>query len=250
MRIKGAVLIPGKKMLRYHVEIGFYQAMFDPETIVKIKERVGNEISISKNHSDNNYSSATIVDSYILTSKNKTAKELDLPQGTWMIEIEFKNKDEYQFALANSTGFSFQSQFKFKASNGKEYLVKEGFRKMNQLSELLNVDLYIQGGGTSSTGRSEHGHAHFEVKERNSKKKLGDIFLPTLEQWRSLDDRQKLRFIALSNPKGTISKRERKAIVHWLDIDNESNLISSIQEWNKVNKDNHRAFQMPIEIKV
>lgn len=250
MRFRGPLLIPGVKMLRYHVEIGFYEAVFENDTILKIKKRVGADIKINKNHTEEIYQSAKMVKSFILSESNRTEQDEDLPNGTWIVEIEFSDSSEYDTALNNSAGFSFQSQFIAKGLDGKEYTVNEGFRRMNQLSELLNVDLYIQGGGTASTGRSEHGHAHFEIKEKGTRRKIGDLFLPTLMQWRDFNNKQKVEFLKASNVPANLSKREMKAIYLWLTMDNEANLISSILEWNKVNKDNHRAFQIPIEIKI
>lgn len=250
MQFRGPVLIPGIRMLRYHEEIGFYEAVFEINTILKIKNRVGTTIKINKNHTEDIYHSAKVIDSFILDESNRLEIDKELPDGTWMVIVAYSDQEEYEYAIRNSTGFSFQGQFKIKAENGREYTINEGFRRMNQLSELLNVDLYIQGGGTMSTGRSEHGAAHFEVKEKGSRNKIGDLFLPTLESWRGFTEKEKLQFLSIKNAKQKLSKREKKAISLWLSLDNEKNLISSITEWNRVNKDNTRAFQMPINIKI
>lgn len=245
-RIINAVLIPNFLMTRYNPKIGFYEAIFSPETIELYKKKFDNDniTELSINHSDEILENTKLSDSFLITTENQ--KQLDesfshLPLGTWMIEYTISNESEVKLIEdLKLKGFSVEGEFTVEDENGKQFSIIEKFRIMNKISELLSFNIYVQGGSTEGAGRNEHGEAHFELKEKNSGKKLGKIFMPTKEKWISCNRKERIELLVVENGK-QLSKREKKVLVEWLEINNSENLLKCHSEWNEVNKFNNRT---------
>lgn len=158
-----------------------------------------------------------------------------------MIEYELNNEEVWSKIINGElNGFSVEGRFTLTDDYGINHTVIEPFRIMNKLSELLSFNIYVQGGSTEGAGRNEHGDAHFDLKEKNSGKKIGKIFMPSLDIWIKSNRKDRMNFLTVD--KGIdISKREKKIFLEWLENDNNENLIRCHKEWNEADKDNNRV---------
>jgi hypothetical protein len=247
IKIVGAVLIPNFIMTRYNPQIGFYELSISPETIALYKEKFDNDniTDLSINHTSEILKNTKLSDSFLITTENQN--QLDesfshLPLGTWMIEYTITNESDTELIESfKLTGFSIEGKFTIVDENGKQFSVTEKFRIMNKISELLSFNIYVQGGSTEGAGRNEHGEAHFELKEKNSGKKLGKIFMPTKDKWISYNRKERLELMIVENGR-QLSKREKKILVEWLEINNSENLLRCHSKWNEINKFNNRTL--------
>lgn len=246
-KLLGPIMIPDFKILRYHDEIGYYELVCKSEQIEKFRNKFHldkKEKNLNLNHSSEIYDGAVLSQSFLITDDNRQAlpeKFKDLPNGTWMIELTFKREDyANQIVELNLNGFSISATFNVKGVDGKSYEVHEKFRIMNKLSDLLSFNIYVQGGSTDGAGRNEHGAAHFELKEKNTNKGLGKIFMPSLDEWNKLDNKSRIKLMLVHNG-ADITSKEKKAMVRWLEINDNENLLRCHKEWNENNKFNNRV---------
>lgn len=246
-KILGPVMIPDFKMARYHHEIGFYETYFTAETIEQYKRQFHedqNETNLSLQHSSSIYKNAKLTQSFTINENNRLSLPenfIDLPDGTWMLEYTFDSIIDFnKIVELKLKGFSIEGEFTLVGEDGKSYTIHEKFRIMNKISELLSFNIYVQGGSTEGAGRNEHGEAHFELKEKNSSKNLGKIFMPSTELWQKSNLKERIKLMTVHNGK-EISKREKKVLVHWLEINNNENLLRCHSEWNEINKFNNRV---------
>ncbi|MBU2526772.1 MAG: hypothetical protein KKC03_09255 [Bacteroidetes bacterium] len=246
-RILGPVMIPGKKMLRYHDEIGFYELVIPAEAIEFYRnkfhsEKKENRINIQ--HEETVKEGVRLSDSFLIDSNNRQSLPLefqDLPNGTWMIEYTFENPELLiQYENNGMRGFSVEGKFTIEGEDGKKYTIQENFKRMNKLSDLLSFEIWVHGGGAEDCGRKEHGEAHFELKEKNTRRPLGKITMPSLELWLKSDFKQRIELMTVQN-KADISKKDKKGMVRWLELNDNENLLICHKEWNESNKDNKRT---------
>ena len=114
---------------------------------------------------------------------------------------------------------------------------------MNKLSDFSSFNIVVYGGSTDGPGRNEHGLPHFHLLEKNSDKVLGKIDIPLLTKWKESDIKKKLSLITiLDGP--DITKKQKKEIVKWLSDNNNANLMSCQEHWDKVNIDNNRIQEL------
>ncbi len=248
-RILGVAMIPNMEIYRNPNEVinEEHKVYFTADTIAALRQNFhlkdGSD-SFSVNHSDLLVENVKLTKSFLIDSENRNSIPLSfrhLPDGTWMIEYEVNN-EEILLKIINGelTGFSVEGEFTLTDDNGINHTVIERFRIMNKLSELLSFNIYVQGGSTEGAGRNEHGKAHFELKEKNSGKKIGKIFMPSLDIWIQSDRKDRIKFLTVD--KGfDISKREKKIFLDWLEQDNNENLLRCHKEWNEANKFNNRV---------
>lgn len=241
-------MIPDKRMLRYHNEIGFYELSFPADDIKFFKEkfhRNEREKNLNINHNEIVSEGIKISNSYLISEVNRQSLPVtyqDLPNGTWMIECSIDKSEMLEHIEdIGLRGFSIEITFTIKGEDGKKYTVHENFRRINKLSDLLAFEIWVHGGSTYGSGRNEHGEAHFELKEKNTRKPLGKIFMPTMETWLNSMDRTTL--LKVQNGKD-ISTKEKKGMVQWLELNDNENLIMCHKEWNECNKDNNRTTQI------
>jgi hypothetical protein len=94
-KILGPVMIPDKKMLRYHGEIGFYELEFSTEKIEFYRskfhlEKKDNNLNIQHDQVINE--GVKLTDSFLINEESRKSLPLDfqsLPNGTWMMEYTF-----------------------------------------------------------------------------------------------------------------------------------------------------------------
>lgn len=244
-----AVMIPNLSMLRYHEEVGFYNTAFTEVQIFELKNKFEkNELIFNRGHNQNEIVEMKVLDSFILSDENRAKYPegiQNLSNGSWI--LHFIVPKEYENFKG---GFSIESNFILEVK-GKTYKIREKFERMNCISELLGVNLFIYGGDKSSTGMNEHGDAHFTVQTKRSNTKMGKIYLPEIEAWKLKTKKEKYKFIQMVDiKKGArdITDREREAIALWLDLNDGANLIDSIKQWNISNRDNPRAKQMYLPV--
>jgi len=234
-------------MERYHDELGFYMAQFSPEVIVVLRDkfhRDGLESTFSINHEGELITGCTVTKSFIIQESDREwlpAEYHDLEIGSWLVIITFDSQEQYDKIIESGiTGLSGEIRFSITDSNGKKHIIKDNFRRVNKLSDILPFDVYVFGGETGSAGRSEHGDAHFQLKEKNTRRDLGKIFMPKLEFWKQANEKEKMKFVEVhSGP--ALSNRDKKAFIAWLDREDHKCLIESQELWNESNKNNNRA---------
>lgn len=249
-RILGPIMIPDKKMLRYHDEIGFYELVIPTKTIEFYRnkfhlEKKDNNINIQ--HEITIEDGVSLSDSFIIDNTNRQSLPIefrDLPIGTWMIEYTFENpKLLAQYESIGLKGFSVEVKFTVVDKNGKKHTIQENFKRINKLSDLLPFEIWVHGGGAEDGGRKEHGEAHFELKERKTLRPLGKITMPALDLWLKSDLKQRIELMTVQN-KADISKKNKKAMVMWLELNDNENLLKCHKEWNESNKDNKRTIMI------
>jgi hypothetical protein len=243
-------MIPDKKMLRYHEEIGFYELVV-PTNVIEFyrnkfhAEKKENNINIQ--HEEIIEEGVRLSDSFLIDNDNRQslpAEFQDLPNGTWMIEYTFENPELLaHYEKIGLKGFSVEGKFTIVGEDGKEYTIKENFKRMNKLSDLLSFEIWVHGGGAEEGGRKEHGEAHFELKEKNTRKPLGKITMPSLELWLKSDFKQRIELMTVQN-NVDISKKDKKGMVRWLELNDNENLLICHKEWNESNKHNKRTIMI------
>lgn len=238
-RILGPVMIPDKKILRYHDEIGFYELVIPTHAIEIFRSKFHSEKKeniVNIQHEVRIEEGVRLSDSFLIDNDNRQslpAEFQDLPNGTWMIEYTFDNPELLiQYENRGLRGFSVEVEYTIVVGNGKKYAIQENFKKMNKLSNLLSFEIWVYGGGSEDGGRKEHGEAHFELKEKNTRRQLGKIKMPSLELWLKSDSKQRIELLTIQN-KVDISKRDKKGMVKWLELNDNENLIKCHKEWNE-----------------
>lgn len=247
-RILGPVMIPDKKMLRYHDDIGFYELVIPTEAIKFYQKKFHSdkkEKKINIQHEKIVEDGVRLSDSFLINNNNRHSLPLEfrnLPNGTWMIEYTFENPQLLaQYENIGLNGFSVEGKFTIVDEDGKKHTIKENFKRMNKLSDLLSFEIWVYGGGAEDGGRKEHGEAHFELKEKNTRRSIGKITMPSLELWLKSDFKQRIELMTVQN-KADISRKDKKGMVRWLELNDNENLLNCHKEWNEKNKDNKRTI--------
>lgn len=249
-KIVGPTMIPGKKMLRYQDEIGFYELEFSAEQI----EFYWNKFQKSKkdkylkiNHDETIREGVRQSGSFILSDKNRQFlpfEQQDLPDGTWMMEYTYDSFELLNQHQKNGlAGFSLEGKFTVIGEDGREYSVYEKLRRINKLSDILSFDVWVFGGSTEGRGRNEHGDAHFEIKEKNTRISLGKIYMPNMDEWKKSNFQAKVNLLKMQN-EHLLSAKDIKGFVRWLDLNDNENLLLCHTEWNECNKDNNRTVRI------
>lgn len=243
-------MIPDKKILRYHDVIGFYELTFSIEAIEFYRKKFHSEKkenNISIQHEEVIEKGVSLTDSFLIDDNNRQSlpeEFQDLPNGTWMIENTIENPELLaHYEKIGLKGFSIEGEFTIVGEDGKEYIIKDNFKRMNKLSDLLPFEIWVHGGGAEEGGRKEHGAAHFELKEKKTLRPLGKIAMPSLELWLKSDFKQRIELMTVQN-KADISKRDKKGMVKWLELNDNENLLYCHKEWNESNKHNKRTIMI------
>ncbi len=249
-KILGPVMIPDKQILRYHDEIGFYNLVVSANVIEFYKNKFSSEErenNLNIQHGKIINEGVKLTKSFLINEENRKSLRTDfhdLPNGTWMIEYTFDRPELLaEYEMDGLKGFSIEGTFTIIGEDGKAYSVHEKFRRMNKLSDLLSFEIWVHGGSTDGRGRNEHGQAHFELKEKNTRKPLGKILMPSLELWLKSDFDERVQLMKLENG-NDISKKDKKGMARWLELNENENLIMCHNEWNECNKHNNRTIQI------
>ena len=249
-RILGPVMIPDKKMLRYHDKIGFYELVIPADAIEFYRNKFHSEKkedNINIQHEEIIEDGVRLSNSFLINNDNRQslpAEFQDLPNGTWMIEYTFENSELLaHYENIGLKGFSVEVKFTIVGENGKKYTIQENFKRMNKLSDLLSFEIWVHGGGAEEGGRKEHGEAHFELKEKKTRRPLGKITMPSLELWLKSDFKERIELMTVQN-NVDISKKDKKGMVRWLELNDNENLLNCHKEWNESNKHNKRTIMI------
>ena len=148
-------MIPDKKMLRYHDEIGFYDLVISAHAIEFYRNKFhsdNKENNINIQHTEKIEEGVRLTDSFLINNDDRQSLPIefqDLPNGTWMIEYTFDNTELLvQFENIGLRGFSIEGRFTIEGEDGKKYTVHENFKRMNKLSDLLSFEIWVHGGGS------------------------------------------------------------------------------------------------------
>lgn len=242
MIIFGVILIPDLKIKRFHNEIGEYYLVFSKENILALRNKYhksGNDKNFSLEHGKKE-SGIKMIKSFLITKKSQKTLPIEfqhLPIGTWMVALEIDKKMSKKIERRNLRGFSIEGNFTIVGPDGKKYNVSEKLRVMNKPSE-LPFRVHVFGGSTDGAGRNEHGEAHFQLEEKNTRKSIGKILMPKLDDWNNADKKEKWKMLSIINDKD-IKNNEKKQFAKWLDENN--NLENCHNEWNEKNKHNNRV---------
>jgi len=168
-KILGPVMIPNKKMLRYHDEIGFYELSISKDTIEFYRNKFhkdGKEGNLNINHLEKINDGVKITDSFLISDVNRVSLPQsfkDLPDGTWMIEYTFESIELLRrFEEEGITGFSVEGRFVIEDKNGNKYTIYENFKRMNKLSDLLPFDVFVFGGSKDGAEKTDNGEENFK----------------------------------------------------------------------------------------
>ena len=99
-----------------------------------------------------------------------------------------------------------------------------------------NFYLDIRGGEKSGAGRNEHGSAHFHIRESGTKKDLGKVFFPMVQDYEL--NKTKLVF----SDDCQINRKSKKLIVSWVFDSDLKNLRDINKEWTLRNRFNNRTY--------
>ena len=204
------IMIPNLEIQRYSKEREeYYKILFSQEDIKVHFEKFLFNMNIYPDlkyfklgHHGTIYKGAKIVDSFLSNSSNKKkwwSKFKKLPKGTFFQTLEFDSYLEYVWfktIYPNGGGASVSLILNVTDSDGNTFKSHEEFERINKnISGELPFNVYIHGGETGSIGRSEHGDAHFELKELNTNKTFSKIYIPTLEVWTKSNIKKKLNIL-------------------------------------------------------
>lgn len=248
------VMIPNLKIERYLPQKDeYYLCSFSKEQVNKYYKSYQNKIAlnpefqyITLGHGGFVYKGAIISDSFLSDSNNKEKWYMfkKLPKGTLFQILEFNSYLDYVWfdsVFPNGGGASISGNFIVYDSDGNKFEVYEEFEKINKgVSGELPFNVIVNGGETKSKGRSEHGDAHFELKELNTNNVIAKIYMPTSENWNKANDKEKNKLLDSYWGKN-LNKKERLKFVEWLSKNENENLIKCHNFWNQNNEHNNRT---------
>lgn len=182
---------------------------------------------------------------YFEINKNRVSKVIgyNVPDGTFFGTIHIKSGWEFiesgemiDFLLKeNKTKVKSLDLSKVKLRPGQIFVK---YKKMNKPNEFTSFFIDLRGGSTEGAGRNEYGKPHFHLKNKNSLQDIGKIDIPDIETWNK--SIKKIDLLIVEG--GSITKKEKKEIVDWLEKDNNKNLERLLAGWNEMNKFNKRAL--------
>jgi hypothetical protein len=133
----GAFIIPDLPIPRYDEEGKLYHVVFPKEVVKKIYEKSrgkGRKMIFNFEHNQNRRISASIYSDFIIDSQlgidtPKWHKPLD--DGTWFGFVHIDNKEDFEFAKANTYGFSIEGMFQ------EIHIKDEEEEVINKLREII-----------------------------------------------------------------------------------------------------------------
>jgi len=115
--LAGALMVANLPIPRTDENGNIFYVMFTPKTIKKIVEKIKTEntkIAFNINHDDGRRIEAVLVGDFIVSEKmGMQAPEWHqkLSDGSWFGFVKIKDKEDYEFAKENLTGFSVEGIF-------------------------------------------------------------------------------------------------------------------------------------------
>lgn len=166
-------------------------------------------------------------------------KNVDFEIGDWFVRINIYSGWEY-FENNEISKFFISERINLKDFNF------DGI-KLDSDSFLINLKnmsgrffsnfyLDIRGGETSGAGRNEHGPAHFHIIENGTKKDLGKVYFPSLEEFIS-KQKKELEF----DINCMVARKDQKKISKWVFDSELKNLKLINKEWELRNEFNNRT---------
>jgi len=130
--LAGALMVANLPIPRTDEKGNIFYVMFTPKTIKKIVEKIKTEntkIAFNINHDDGRRIEAVLVGDFIVSEKMGMQApdwHQKLSDGSWFGFVKIKDKDDYEFAKENLTGFSVEGIFdQIKYKNVEEEIINE-----------------------------------------------------------------------------------------------------------------------------
>jgi hypothetical protein len=130
--LAGALMVANLPIPRTDEKGNIFYVMFTPKTIKKIVEKIKTEntkIAFNINHDDGRRIEAVLVGDFIVSEKmgmQAPQWHQKLSDGSWFGFVKIKDKDDYEFAKENLTGFSVEGIFdQIKYKDVEEEIINE-----------------------------------------------------------------------------------------------------------------------------
>jgi hypothetical protein len=130
--LAGALMVANLPIPRTDENGNIFYVMFTPKTIKKIVEKIKTEntkIAFNINHDDGRRIEAVLVGDFIVSEKMGMQApdwHQKLSDGSWFGFVKIKDKDDYEFAKENLTGFSVEGIFdQIKYKDVEEEIINE-----------------------------------------------------------------------------------------------------------------------------
>ena len=149
--LAGALMVANLPIPRVDEKGNVFYVMFTPKTIKKIVEKIktdNTKITFNINHDDGRKIEAVLVGDFIVSEKmGMQAPEWHqkLSDGSWFGFVKIKDKDDYEFAKDNLTGFSIEGIFdQIKYRDVDEELIteiKNNITHMKKIEKEFGADI-------------------------------------------------------------------------------------------------------------
>jgi hypothetical protein len=149
--LAGALMVANLPIPRVDDKGNVFYVMFTPKTIKKIVEKIKTEntkITFNINHDDGRKIEAVLVGDFVVSEKmgmQAPAWHQKLSDGSWFGFVKIKDKDDYEFAKDNLTGFSIEGIFdQIKYRDVDEELIteiKNNIIHMKKIEKELGADI-------------------------------------------------------------------------------------------------------------
>jgi hypothetical protein len=149
--LAGALMVANLPIPRVDDKGNVFYVMFTPKTIKKIVEKIKTEntkITFNINHDDGRKIEAVLVGDFVVSEKmgmQAPAWHQKLSDGSWFGFVKIKDKDDYEFAKDNLTGFSIEGIFdQIKYRDVDEELIteiKNNIQHMKKIEKELGADI-------------------------------------------------------------------------------------------------------------
>jgi hypothetical protein len=149
--LAGALMVANLPIPRVDDKGNVFYVMFTPKTIKKIVEKIKTEntkITFNINHDDGRKIEAVLVGDFVVSEKmgmQAPAWHQKLSDGSWFGFVKIKDKDDYEYAKDNLTGFSIEGIFdQIKYRDVDEELIteiKNNITHMKKIEKELGADI-------------------------------------------------------------------------------------------------------------
>jgi hypothetical protein len=149
--LAGALMVANLPIPRVDDKGNVFYVMFTPKTIKKIVEKIKTEntkITFNINHDDGRKIEAVLVGDFMVSEKmgmQAPAWHQKLSDGSWFGFVKIKDKDDYEYAKDNLTGFSIEGIFdQIKYRDVDEELIteiKNNITHMKKIEKELGADI-------------------------------------------------------------------------------------------------------------
>jgi hypothetical protein len=152
--VSGPLLIPNKTILRFDEEIGYFNVVFDEETIEIASKKFfknGYHTNLNENHTNTFIKNAYMFESWIITDpandKSNALGFKGLPKGTWFGTFYIEDKEYFhnEILSGNFKGFSVEGLMGFQLNkidmdNNKQNNINNMDNKINEFMKVVTTE--------------------------------------------------------------------------------------------------------------